>query len=375
MPRSRYQRPEVYEWKGKSGQKFWKAEWRVYIEGRPKPKHRAATWPCSEYTKGKAQEQCDKLVREETGGPARPDGSMLVKDFWKQIYFPTLKLRIAENSASAYESSWRSHIEGALGGMELQHVTKAPIDAILNRMAVVGAGQSSLGRVQHLIEGMFEEALENGYVERNPARKVTLPRGAESKPTRPLTEEEVQRLLTKTTGRAHIFWSVMVLTGARPNEVLALRKDDILSEGLRIDESALDGKPSTTKNRKTRIAPLSATLRAELEEWAKGVDGDILLPNEAGKMTRFRSPAMRTLILRTREAASIPDLKPRMCRTTFATLFNGDLADAQAILGHSALAMTMEHYRKPIAARQQRAVEDLDARLRGKVVRMKKKSA
>ena len=80
MPRSRYQRPEVYRWIGKSGEKFWKAEWRQYIDGRPKPKHRAMTWPCSEYTKSKAQEECDRMVREETGGTA-PDGSMTVAEF------------------------------------------------------------------------------------------------------------------------------------------------------------------------------------------------------------------------------------------------------------------------------------------------------
>lgn len=28
MPRRKYQRPEVYAWKGKSAEKFWKAEWR-----------------------------------------------------------------------------------------------------------------------------------------------------------------------------------------------------------------------------------------------------------------------------------------------------------------------------------------------------------
>src|ERR1019366_1807904 len=59
MSRSKYQRPEVYLWAGKSGEKFWKAEWRVYIEGRPKPKHRAQTWPCSRYTKAQAQEGSD----------------------------------------------------------------------------------------------------------------------------------------------------------------------------------------------------------------------------------------------------------------------------------------------------------------------------
>jgi integrase len=61
-----------------------------------------------------------------------------------------------------------------------------------------------------------------------------------------------------------------------------------------------------------------------------------------------------------------------MCRTTFATLFEGDLRDAQEILGHHSEAFTLRVYRKPIAERQRRAVEDLDARL--KVVEIKRKA-
>ena len=54
MGRQKHQRPNVKLWKGKSGEKFWKAEWRQYLEGQSKPKHRAQTWPCSEFTKADA---------------------------------------------------------------------------------------------------------------------------------------------------------------------------------------------------------------------------------------------------------------------------------------------------------------------------------
>ena len=49
-----------------------------------------------------------------------------------------------------------------------------------------------------------------------------------------------------------------------------------------------------------------------------------------------------------RKAAKIPDLTFRMLRTTFATLYNGDLKDAQEILGHHSAAFTLERYRKPL---------------------------
>lgn len=108
MARFKYQRPEVYLWAGKSGTKFWKAEWRIYIEGRP-PKHRAATWPCSQFSKAKAQEEADRLIREETSGPVRPDGSMSVADFWTKVFYP---IRKAQDSAQ-HPTVLRVHMANA----------------------------------------------------------------------------------------------------------------------------------------------------------------------------------------------------------------------------------------------------------------------
>ena len=82
---------------------------------------------------------------------------------------------------------------------------------------------------------------------------------------------------------------------------------------------------------------------------------------------------MTRIVERARTAAQIPDLTFRMCRTTFATLFEGDIRDAQAILGHHSPAFPLPVYRKPISARSQTAVEDLDRRL--KVVPIKKRAS
>lgn len=147
-------------------------------------------------------------------------------------------------------------------------------------------------------------------------------------------------------------------------------RTDLLPEGLRIDESAIDGRPSTTKNKKTRLVPISAALRAELEEWLSGHSHALMFPTVTGKIHRRSDPRMTEMRDEARTAANIPDLTFRMCRTTFATLFEGDIKDAQEMLGHHSAAFTLQVYRKPIFARQQRAVEELDSRL--KVVPIRK---
>jgi integrase len=76
-----------------------------------------------------------------------------------------------------------------------------------------------------------------------------------------------------------------------------------------------------------------------------------------------------------RKAAGIPGLTFRQCRTTWATLYEGDAKDRQAILGHHSEQFTMAVYRKAIPARQQASVEELEARLTRRIVKMPKRES
>jgi integrase len=82
------------------------------------------------------------------------------------------------------------------------------------------------------------------------------------------------------------------------------------------------------------------------------------------------STVIRDLQARGRAASGVPDLQFKQCRTTFGTLFDGDPKDAQDILGHSTVDITMRYYKKSIAERQKASVEELESRLSGKVVQM-----
>lgn len=153
---------------------------------------------------------------------------------------------------------------------------------------------------------------------------------------------------------------------------LALTRTDLLPEGLRIDESAIEGRPSTTKNKRTRLVPISAALRAELEEWLSGHSHALMFPTVTGKIHRRSDPRMTEMRDEARTAAK-STISPFECaEPRFATLFEGDIKDAQEMLGHHSAAFTLQVYRKPIFARQQRAVEEVDSKL--KVVPIRKRA-
>jgi integrase len=356
-------------------EKLWRGEWREYYidaDGKEQSHHKSKTWSRANYSKAKAQAELDALMLKLQQGGPKADGSMTVSTFWRAIFYPIRSAKLAQNSRRSYESSWRTHIEPVIGSLELQNVKKHAIETVLVNMAKAGKGKETIGLALTLMSEVFLEAVENDYINKNPARSVTLPACPKPKETRSMEEDEVRSLWDSTTGRDRLIWRLLVLTGPRIGEVLALNKSDIRPDGLVIDESALDGCASTTKNRKTRIARLPTSLRSELEEWVKNIPGQLLFTDDDEGMLR-RNGGVVTMMLR-RARKIIPDLTFRMCRTTFATLFDGDPRDAQDILGHSTVNLTMRVYRKPIVARQQAAVEELDARLSGKVVRLEKRA-
>jgi integrase len=139
---------------------------------------------------------------------------------------------------------------------------------------------------------------------------------------------------------------------------------------LCVDESSDGGRPSTTKNKKTRYAPIPDSLRGELEGWNKTVEGELIFPNAKGAMYSRGDRVIRAFMKAGRAAAGAPHMTFRHCRTTFATLYEGDPRDRRAILGHHSEEFTRREYQKPIADRQKASGEGPDARFAGKVITM-----
>ena len=259
MPRQKYQRPEVYA-TGKR-EKLWKAEWREYYvdqEGNQNFRHKSKTWSRANFTKAEAQTDCDRILRELQQGGPKADGSMTLSAFWDESYYPIKSRAWAFNTRKSIDSIWKLHIKPDLGQKRLNEITKSAIQMHLCKLADAQKGSDLVQAVRVRLHSVLEEALDNDFILKNPVRKVETPPCKPSPGVRSLTEDEVRVLWDKTCGRDYLLWRILILTGARIGEALALTRSDLLPVGLRIDESALNGQPSTTKNRKTRIAPLAA---------------------------------------------------------------------------------------------------------------------
>jgi integrase len=381
MPRQKYQRPEVYA--TGTREKLWKVEYREYFigaDGKQQSRHKSASWSRTTHTKGQAQVKADKLLQELSAGPTKADGTMTLGDFWTRVYLPIRKRAWTGHTEVNAIALWKNHIEPKLGTKPLNDISKVTLQLHLASVVDAGFGEVVVEAVRSRLSSMLEEAVDNEYIVKNPARKVEAPQDAKpSKETRSLTEAEVHKLFDGTTGRDRMLWRILLLTGARIGEVLALTRDDVRPDGLMIDETVVHsavhlpggGALKLPKGNKLRLAVLPASLRAELEAWLTTHTSNLVFPSSTGTLYRRSSKEIQAIVTRGREVG-IPDLQYRMCRTTFASLFEGDEADRTSIMGHHSTKFTLERYRKPVQDRRQQAVENLDKRFQ-KVVEITKK--
>lgn len=371
MKRQKYQRPEVFA-TGKR-EKLWKLRYREYFigqDGKETFRFKSATWSRDSHTKAQAQAKADKLILELTQGPPKADGSMTLHAFWEQIYLPIRRRTWTGYTPTSAGSLYRHHIQPQLGAVPLQDITKAMIQIHLGNLADAKLGWSMVDGARVRLHSILEEAMDNDFIVKNPCRKVETPKCKPPAETRSLTELEVQKLWDSTTGRDYLYWRILILTGARIGEVLALESIDLRPEGLMIDQAMVSGTVKLPKRNKIRLAALPESLRAELDEWMAGRSHRLMFPSTTGKVCRLSADEIQAIL--TRGRVIIPGLTFRQCRTTFATLFEGDEADRSSIMGHTSAAFTLARYRKPIEERRQRSIEELDRRL--KIVSIKRQA-
>src|SRR5258708_4057067 len=98
------------------------------------------------------------------------------------------------------------------------------------------------------MKAVFEFAIDEGLVTKNPAKKLILP--ATRKPSEAyLTMEQVQSLLAVATGRERLTLCLLLVGGLRPAELLALRTNDLTGNDLRIDEAVKERERQATGRR------------------------------------------------------------------------------------------------------------------------------
>lgn len=294
---------------------------RVMINGRDKWRSTGHTTLKSAIRK--AEEIRVKLRNEEDFEDAEvPTFSAYVT----RTYLPTYSVK--------KKFGWRD--EKKLGPA-LKFFGRKPLDQVVKSHCVrflnerlVGRNPASVQVERNLVQAVFERAVEDGLIERNPWKGVA--RDKFDPRVRLLTLENEAKLRAVLKPEYQRWLTFMLGTGLRIDEArhVLYRDVDFDRELIRVNEKWAKG----GKGREVPLRPEVATALREQYQ-ARG----LLWP--------WTQPLFRKLLIKAAEKAGIPHLSPHDLRHTFATRYlqgGGDIYILSKILGHGSVKMTEKTY-------------------------------
>jgi integrase len=227
--------------------------------------------------------------------------------------------------------------------------------------------------VKVYVKAALDEAVEQDFISKNPARKLELGETRETN-KRNLTGDELCKLFNALTGEDHLILKLFVLTALRPGEEFALRWTDFDGDCLRIERAVKRvkkgkdkiGKPKTKKSIAKVFLPQS--LQIELVHWR-----DVVQPKSSDAYifpSRNGTPKdahnyLRRHLKPLAEKLQVPGLTFQSLRRSFATLIQGKGTpkDVQTQMRHKDALMALNNYTQPIPESVKKSVEALDTEL------------
>lgn len=216
---------------------------------------------------------------------------------WKPQILPTLKYSTQKH----YEYVNETHLVPAFGNMQLRLISREAVQNFLLQKQKQGLSWKTVKHIRTVLGTLLATAEGWGYIEENPVPKTKLSRRRGPRPERKVfTPEQLRSLLgALPEPSCSIVW-LLVLTGLRIGEVLALRWRDIdlANRVLRVREAVYEGHfddPKTPTSR--RVVPLSPKAAEILDELKPGVpDAEALVFHSGtGTPLDYRNLANRQL--------------------------------------------------------------------------------
>jgi integrase len=219
----------------------------------------------SKMTKGEAREKIARFVAAER---ARRDTDRvwILREFVEEVYFPYYSRKWKRSTRDNNVNRIRVHLM-VFEHRELARFRRDELQDLLDQKA----GSLSYSVVDHLrwdLKQIFDMAVAEGLVPRNPATLLFTPKDAIKRERRVMKMKEAQLCFSVLDDRERLIAKLAVLAGMRPGEIFALRWGHLTATYADIRQRVYKGVLDTPKtDHSLRKAALSKGLLAEIERW------------------------------------------------------------------------------------------------------------
>lgn len=304
-----------------------------------------------------------------TGDYIDPRGRKTVLDDWLDLWWPGYEASLKPSARRQERGRVENHVRPMLGHLALEELMPLRILRWVSDLAQgigpdVGTGQrcsprtplspKSIRNAHGLLHRILDAAVAERLIRINPATGTSLPRRTHRE-MRFLTPPEIGRLLVACPGVYRPLVTLLVATGLRFGEALALRVGDVdLMEGkVRVTRGMHYGpggvpyftEPKSENSRRTVTIPTEVCL--ELAGSAAGKERDALLfsSDDGSAMKRTFSDGGHWHAIRM--SAGLPGLRLHDLRHTHAAVLISSgvpLTAIQRRMGHSSIKVTSDLY-------------------------------
>lgn len=267
MRRKRFQRGSLKPRK-RNGKNYWYAQWRE--DGKPRSKELGL---CSKVSRPEAEAKLAEILY-----PQNLQAGQLVTpiytfgQFIEVIYLPVYRRKWKPSTAATEENRLTANLVPDLGSILMTEITRGALQKLLDTKATTHA-TSMVAHLRFRLRSIFELAMSEGVVDRNPATALYTPRQCQpSQPRRVLTSEEAAQLIGVLDLREKLIARLATWEGMRPGEILALQVGDVDGSSVWVRRRLYRGLIDTPKTKRSyRQVALSQGTLTLLSAWLQEV--------------------------------------------------------------------------------------------------------
>lgn len=316
------------------------------------------------YTAFEISQKIEKL-KTEAENAKRPFFNSVLED-WQEEHFK----KIAVGTQTCYKPAIK-RAKQEFENIRLCDITPADISELLKLLAAQGYSLQTVKVQKTVISKVFEYAIGQNLTRFNPAEHAPLPPKLPKKPREIPDDDVIDIIMKSTTLPFGTFPYLLLLTGCRRGEALALQWQDIdfNKKTITVNKTVTynGNKPHIENHTKTnagmrKVILLDALLNHLLPLAEAAEPDDYVFNNSADTKSPLTQTEFRRRWQKYITAAKI-EITPHQLRHAYATiLFDAKVDEkvAQSFMGHSKIEITRNIYTHIRQQRAQLAANDLN---------------
>ena len=327
----------------------------------------------SQMKASEAREVLEREITKQTGhtgpnaGRVMNDSSVTFGWFVRNRFFPLKEANWKEETAKVKKFLIQRDLIDPFDKTPLGNLDKFTLQVHLNNLAKTNSKDRVL-QIRAYLRDIFAEAVDQDFLVKDPARKVTVPTQLRDTDRTTLTWLQLRSALSKLELR-----ELDMTNALRPSELFGLRWQcfNHTECTMRLAETVYKGKirPWGKTRKSLGIVHVPKELADDLWLWKQGCPNSspeaFIFPNKKDGFMDSNNYRKRVLHRLAREL-ELPKLTFQVIRRTIATLAQkkGTVKDIQGVLRHSRMATTTDVYMQEIPESVQKTVDAISAELR-----------